>query len=67
MKTRCENCRSYNTHTWNGTDGHSEPQSVFECYGCGLTIENGEVTKEGKKEVKDERGGGENDCTRNYL
>lgn len=63
-KKQCPACGSYNTHTWNGTDGHSEPQSVFECYDCNLIIENGEtiqpskirkggtMTKEEKTDVK---------------
>lgn len=53
MKHQCENCSSWHTRYWSGTDGHSEQQSVFECLDCGLTIENGEVTTEGRKEVKE--------------
>lgn len=43
MPDQCPTCGSYNTYTWNGTDGHLEPQSVFECHDCNLIIENGEI------------------------
>lgn len=52
MKTKqCPNCGSFDTYSWRG-QGVLDIETVFMCYDCGIIIEEGEVTTEGKKEVK---------------